>query len=264
MSVKTLLTLQELQALFPSYDFIKITPASLGIQDTTYIVENAKERYILKKYEREIANAAVQERALLKKLKSAGFNTPLFIEKSHAWYLYEKLKGEHTKVVTTAHIQSLARCIAQLHSQTYKMQCSTNFIEKYPLAKMLNFTKSSSFFYYKKLQPLLRYRAKNDGIIHGDIFQDNTVFEGTKIGLFDFIDAGCGAFAFDVGVALLSFNTKKRDPYFINLFLNTYNQNAPKKLDTKTVQKNIQTAARFYALLRINLCKKTHQAKELL
>ena len=54
MGVKTVLGLSELNALFPSYNFIKLTPTESGIIDTTYIVTSNEKSYILKKYERNI------------------------------------------------------------------------------------------------------------------------------------------------------------------------------------------------------------------
>ena len=96
-------------------------------------------------------------------------------------------------------------------------------IQKDEMKKLLSYTKQNFFAYYKKLQYLQNYNSKIDGLIHGDIFKDNTLFDGQKIAVFDFIDSTCGNFGFDVAVCLIGFGAKKNN-YFINLFLKTYNQ----------------------------------------
>ena len=101
-------------------------------------------------------------------------------------------------------------------------------------------------------------------MIHGDIFKDNTIFNGRKIGVIDFIDSSCGTFAFDVAVALVGFDARERDEYFINMFLIAYNQHAPKKLTKKRVKKKMKIASHFYALKRVYNYKNTLRAKELL
>ena len=90
------------------------------------------------------------------------------------------------------------------------------------------------------------------------------MFESKKIGVFDFIDSTCGSFCFDNAVALIGFGTKIDNNYFINLFLRTYNQRAPKKIDKDELINSMKTASSFYALKRIDKFKNTSKAKELI
>ncbi len=257
MGVITHITLEEAKKLFPSFKISSLTPTSSGIIDTTYITDE----FILKKYEREIdVNADIN---LLNSL-SHSLNVPTCIAQNGEWFLYNKLRGFEPKTVKTYHIQALARFLAKFHRQTQKMKCNSIFIENYDLEKILYFTKRNYFFYYKKLQSLQNYKPKNDGFIHGDIFKDNTVFDKDKIGVFDFIDGGCGEFVFDMAVCLVAFDAKKHSSYFINLFLNTYNQRAPKKIKREELIKTMEMASSFYALLRIEKYKNPNKAKELL
>ena len=257
MGVITHITLQEAKTLFPSFSILSLTPTSSGIVDTTYITDE----FILKKYEREIDLNA--DTALLNIL-SLSLNVPTCIAQNGEWFLYKKLKGSTPKTIKTYHIQALARFLAKFHTQTQKMRCNSIFIENYNLQKILNFTKRNYFFCYKKLQSLQNYKPQNDGFIHGDIFKDNTVFDKDKIGVFDFIDGGCGEFVFDMAVCLVAFDAKKHSKYFINLFLNSYNQKAPKKIKMKELIETMEVASAFYALLRIEKYKNPHKAKELL
>jgi len=264
MGVKTPISLDELNKIFPSFGFIRLTPTVSGIIDTTYVVFTETDSYILKRYEREIPTKIAQDIELLDELKSAELNVPTCIDKNSGWYLYEKLRGEQPKVIKTYHIQELARFLAKLHTNTYKMRCNSNIISQDEISKLLKYTKSNFFGYYKKLVFLKDYSSKKDGLIHGDIFKDNTVFNDTKIGVFDFIDSTCGSFAFDVGVILVAFDAASHNHYFINLFVNTYNQSAPKRLNKKEVLKYLHIASSFYALKRINEYKNTKKAKELI
>jgi len=257
MGVITPITLQEAREIFPSFNISTLTPTSTGIMDTTYLTE----QYVLKKYEREIdINADIE---LLKSL-SASLSVGTCLAQNGEWFLYKRLKGSEPKTITSYHIQALARFLAKFHRQTQGMRCTSAFIENYDLKEILHFTKANYYFYFKKLQSLQDYKPKNDGFIHGDIFKDNTVFEKDKIGVFDFIDGGCGEFVFDMAVCLVAFDAKKHSHYFVNLFLNSYNQRAPKKVQKEELLKMMEIASAFYALLRIQKYKNPRKAKELL
>jgi homoserine kinase type II len=263
MGVKTEITLDELNRIFGSYKFTRLIPTSSGIIDTTYIVYSDETGYILKKYERDISECIESDIKLLKKLKDSGLNTPLFIEEKNGWHLYEKLQGSEPKNIKIYHIQAAARFLARFHTLTHKHKCDASVLDKDEIKSLLNYTKSNYFGYYKKLESLRKYTAKNEGLIHGDIFKDNTVFKKDKIGVFDFIDSGCGDFAFDAAVMLIGFDSKNRISY-INLFLNTYNSHAPRKISKNEILLNIKFASKLYALKRVHNHKSTTKAKELL
>ncbi|MFA6192725.1 MAG: phosphotransferase [Sulfurimonas sp.] len=264
MGVKTAITLDELNRLFTSYEFTSLIETTSGIIDTTYIVFTKTTSYILKKYERAISHKIEEDSKLLAELKLFGLNVPNCIESSHNWYLYEKIEGSQPTHIKSYHIQALARFLAKLHQHTYKKESTQSVIDQDEISSHLDYTKANFFSYYKKLQFLKKQNQKNEGVIHGDIFKDNTVFIGTKIGVFDFVDSACGNFAFDAAVALVGFDAKKHKDFFANLFLNTYNQHAPRKLSKKELQESINAACGFYALKRIANFKNTKTAKEIL
>ena len=118
MGVKTVISLDELNKMFPSYNFIRLTPTVSGIIDTTYIAHTKTKEYILKRYERDIEHKIIQDIKLLNKLKSAGLNVPTCIDEKNGWYIYEKLQGEQPNNVKSYHIQALGRfwqrCINRL------------------------------------------------------------------------------------------------------------------------------------------------------
>ncbi|MCF6330010.1 MAG: phosphotransferase [Sulfurimonas sp.] len=264
MGVKTNITLNKLNHLFNNYRFVSLTPTPTGMVDTTFIASTKDKDYILKKYERDISEKIKEDINLLNFLSSHSLNVPRCLDKNGVWYIYEKLSGQTPKVISTYHIQALSRFLAKMHKLTYKKKSCHLFYQNYKVTKLLNKIKIDYFSYYKKLSSLKSYTPKTDGIIHGDIFKDNTVFDAQKIGVFDFIDSGCGSFIFDLAVALIGYGVKKENKYFITLSLNTYNQKAPKKISLDRLMFHISIASKFYALLRIDHYNCTKKAKELL
>ena len=258
MGVKTQITLQKVEELFPEFSFKYLIESSSGVQDTTYI----SDLYIIKKYERKIDKKIAQEIRTLQELRKIGLNVSLFLAESKGWYLYEKLRGESPQSIKFFHIQALARTLSKLHRYTKYDKNRDNFLAQYQIKEYLQGSKKKFYFYYKKMQALENYTMPNDGFIHGDLFRDNTLFENEKIALLDFIDGGNGSFVFDMAVSLLSFNPHKKRS-FLRLFLNTYNQNALKKVSLQELEKNIAIAAKLYGLLRIIDSKNIIRAQEL-
>ena len=264
MGVKSLLNLNELQKLFPSYGFIRLTPTSSGIIDTTYILHTKNNSYILKKYEREIEEKIKLDKKLLKTLKASGLNVPLMLDKKDEWYIYEMLKGKEPSSIKIYHLQELGRFLAKMHLVSSKNSCEIKNDIKTEIKEALAYTKKNYFVYYKKFEFLKDLTLKKEGMIHGDIFKDNTVFDGKKIGVFDFIDATCGSFVFDMAVGLIGFGIKQNNNYAISLFLKTYNQHAMKKINKQILIKNMKYASHFFALKRVYEYKNTNKARELL
>jgi Ser/Thr protein kinase RdoA (MazF antagonist) len=258
MGVKTSITLQEVQKLFPSHTFKTLTPTKNGVIDTTYILDE----FILKRYERDIDTKVQEDTKRLQFLRKSGLNVPLCLAQNNSWFLYEKLKGEVPKHIRLKHIQVLARFMAKMHRVNYKNYAKESFLEQYDLDASLYTLQKSFYFYYKKLASLAHYTQKNDGFIHGDIFKDNTLFYKDKIAVFDFIDGGNGSFVFDIAVALVAFNPHKRQS-FTRAFLNTYNQRSPYKIELKELQKEISSSAKLYSLLRLTSQRNSKRAKKL-
>jgi homoserine kinase type II len=258
MGVKTSISLQEAQTLFPHFSLKNLKETSDGVMDTTYLLDN----YILKHYERNLSTKILTDAKIIDLLYTNGLNTPQLLASNKEWHLYSRLQGSLPKSISYFHIQALARFMAKMHTLTYKKSVKGRFLEEYNLSNILEYCKKEHYFYYKKLQILKHFKLQYDGFIHGDIFKDNTLFHGEQIAVFDFIDGGLGEFSFDIAVALLSFNANKRSSY-TKLFLNTYNQNAPYKVSVRKVEKQIKNAAKLYALLRLDKYKNPKKAKEL-
>ena len=261
--VKTTLSLDEAQTLFKEFSLTRIEATSSGIIDTTYIAHSKQKGFILKKYERDIADLVQEDAKRLQRLHEKGLNVSTLLAQNGKWFLYKRLQGTQPTNINLRHIHSLARFMAKFHQESQFLESKVNFIESCNIKDSLKSIKKEFYFYYKKLQFLQEYSTKTDGFIHGDIFKDNTVFDGHRVGVFDFIDSGCGSFTLDIAVALVAFDGREH-PMYIRAFLNTYNQKAPKKVAYKELKKNMRIASSLYGLLRIQHHKNTKLAKELL
>jgi homoserine kinase type II len=264
MGIKTKISLEELNDIFKGYNFTKLIPTSSGVVDTTYIAHTNNTAYIVKRYERDIEKKVDADKKLLEYLGAKNLEVSQHIKEQKKWHLYKKLNGTQPTHIRSFHISSLARFMASMHLLTYKQTNGYIFLDAYNTKKYLKYLKSNFFLYYKKLSFLKHYKQRCDGIIHGDIFKDNTLFDGLKIAVFDFIDAGCGSFVFDIAVALVGFGVSEKKSFYIELFLNTYNQKSVKKISKDELLKEMKNASAFYALLRIQNHKNTKKAKELI
>lgn len=248
MGVKTQIDLDGLNGIFTNHHFTKLLPTKNGIMDTTYIVYEGKNSYILKHYERDDVKKVDLDTDVLKMLKGGGLNVPTLLESKDGWYIYERLRGAMPKQTQLYHIKVLADFLSQMHNATSQKSIGVDFVKKNEIEMMLNVLKRNNFYKYKKFEPLRYMQTTKDGIIHGDIFKDNTVFDANKLGVFDFSDSGDGNFAFDAGITLFGFDVKQR--FFMKMFLDVYNQKAVKKLKLEELVYSVELAERFYGLKR--------------
>jgi len=238
VGIKTKLSLDEAQKLFEGIEHL--IPTTSGVMDTTYL----SSKYVLKKYEREVDVLADAKN--LAQMHQAGLHVPCYLQTNSGWHLYTRLEGSMPSHVQHYHIQSLARFLSKLHTLKIKSECE--YFQSYDIPSKLQFVKKNFFLYYKKLEHLGGVTLPCEGFIHGDLFKDNALFDGRKIAVIDFIDSGCGSFAFDCAVALIGFDSRKLHK---KLFVRTYNQHAKRKLKADELESMMVVAKHFFALLRI-------------
>ena len=68
-----------MQRLFTSYQIIELIPTGCGVADTTYLANSKTDKYILKRYERDIDDKIIQDIKFLNILKSHNLNTPVML-----------------------------------------------------------------------------------------------------------------------------------------------------------------------------------------
>ena len=247
MGVKTPLRLEEANALFDGYQFESIHSTNNGITDTTYIVHDKEKSYILKKYEEASQRAIEEEQLLLEKLKQHRLNTPSCLASNGEWHLYTLLDGDILTTIQMKHLQQLARTMAKMHHATKMMKSSQVVLRPDAMAHGLRALKKRHFALYKRLSRIPCDELRSDGVIHGDLFLDNVLFDGERIGVIDFIAAGQGSFAFDLGVATLIWALRGNSDARLRFLLKTY-KHAPKRISLAELCISIQLAAKFYTL----------------
>lgn len=257
MGVFRHLTLKEAQNLFESYSINSLHPTSDGVIDTTYISDN----YILKYYERDIDKEIALDTQRLDMMREVNLSVTECKASKEGWYLYTKLKGVHLKEINASHIRLLTHFVAKMHQ--LPLPYADNFMAQYDTKALLNTLKPLNFYFYKKMQHLTNYKQRCDGFIHGDIFIDNALFDENHLSLFDFIDGGCGSFAFELAVIDMAFNPQKKIT-LTKLLLNSYNQHTRKKVTLKALKEEQKKASTLYALLRVKRDGNLKRAKELL
>lgn len=248
MGIKTTLSLEEANALFSDYTFETITPTSDGIIDTTYIVSDHTQSYVLKRFEEATASQISTQQLLLTRLQQCHISVPALLASSSKWHLYTLLQGRSIGTLNLFQLQKLGQTIAKMHLCTLPMKNYSALFEHKTISNHLSILKHVAFSDYKKLSYLKEIDLKDDGLIHGDLFADNLLFEHSHLAIIDFIDAGRGSFLFDLAVAAVA---NVSTPAGLNLLLRSYNQQAPQKISYRELIETMQTAADFYTLKRL-------------
>ena len=251
MGVKTKLTLTQAQKLFPKKAFTNIEATKYGVIDTTYIARTKDDAFILKKYERASTAQIKDEQKLLEQLHKNSLPVPKPLESSQQWYLFTLLKGEIPHKISLQQLRSVGRFLAKFHSAVFKQSHSFTPFQRENYQKALSKLRKTNLYYSKRVAALNNFPTNHDGIIHGDLFCDNAKFDQAHLGVFDFIEAGNGSYAFDVGVVAMSWVAKKRlSRLQLDTLLKAYNQKIKKKITMHELLTMIEYAALVYSLKR--------------
>jgi homoserine kinase type II len=148
--------------------------------------------------------------------------------------LYERVRGESlcTAQVTPAHVRTLGKALAEVHLAALPgLIVPEGRFGAFDLEKRLDLVLSAgrpelepdATSLKEKLPELVARRDPNlpRGLIHGDLFRDNVLFEGNRLGaLLDFESACSGPFAYDLAVTALAwcYGSDFRDDCLLALF----------------------------------------------
>jgi homoserine kinase type II len=194
-----------------------------GIENTNYIIsltkENATADYILTLFEKLSHADVIFYMELLKLLSKNGLPTPRPISKPDSSQPYQilmdkpaliltKLPGSHPTNPTQEQCHAIGQALARQHAVTINMKHDG----KHSLPEMLKAGLALSLpniddqhLLNAELangQELLRRGDLPSGLIHGDLFRDNALFDGnTLTGLLDYYSATTGPLLLDVAIA---------------------------------------------------------------
>ncbi len=199
MGVKTVLTHKDLE---PFLHVTKLDKTQSGITDTVYIADDT---YIVKIFEKAGAARVQAEIDLLRHcrhLNVAKVIKHCIIRQKQA-LIFQKCPGHVVTEVKNTHIKQIGRFLKALHQKTQGMHSSNAAVfDRQHVESVIYQTEKSEFIQaFKKLT----ITPGRDGIIHGDLFVDNAVFEDDRLGcVYDFTQSCSGDFLFDLAVAALS------------------------------------------------------------
>lgn len=249
MSVFTTLTLQEVQVWSQDFSIGKIAELkgiAAGITNTNYFVITDEARYVLTIFESNSLEELPYFVALMTHLAKHGIPCPAPIADKHGVdlrvikdkpaLLVSCLQGADVKDPDETQCAQVGRVLAQMHLAGESFtQASTNQRDaEWRLNTAAQVMDKLSSADQALLNQVLAFQASLDlnglpkGVIHGDLFRDNVLFDGPKLGGFiDFYYACNDVLAYDVAIAVNDWcltETGAFDEPRLNAFMQAYTE----------------------------------------
>ena len=227
MSVFTSVSDAELSAWLSRYrigTLVEYAGIAAGIENTNYFLTTSGGRYVLTLFERLTREALGYYLHLMAHLAHCGIPCPAPIADGDDELLgtlngrpaaiVTRLGGHSIAAPTAAHCASLGATLAAMHvaGQSYEQHLDNPRGARWwrataPLL-MPRLTPDDQALLQEELrfQALYRLEDAPHGVVHGDLFRDNVLFDGDAAdlrisGVLDFYFAGSDALLFDLAVA---------------------------------------------------------------
>lgn len=219
MGVKTAITLEEVSNLLSC---TILTPTEHGVSDSVYLTDQG----VLKLFESASTDAILEERNLLLNLTMfpvTKHSSDIFFLQEKPCVLYTKLNGQSLKHADDNHIVQIARFMREFHTCSAGLtSANTPLFDPSRLQSLIDQTQ---YLPFQKIFDSIDLQLARDGVIHGDLFLDNALFENGELsGVFDFIEACEGDFLFDLAVVAISWCLDgENDHAKVALLLTHYN-----------------------------------------
>ncbi len=247
MSVFTTLTLSEVQndlRDFPIGEITELKGIAAGITNTNYFVITSQARYVLTIFEQNTFDELPYFVDLMTHLATHDIPCPAPIKDAHGVdlrmikdkpaLLISCLRGRDTQTPTADQCAQVGRALAQMHlagasfqqtssnqrDATWRTQTAAKVVNKLSAADQHLLNQVLAF------QAQLNLDALPKGVIHGDLFRDNVLFDGETLGGFiDFYYACHDVLAYDVAIAVNDWcltETGDFDDQRLNAFMQAY------------------------------------------
>ena len=243
--------------------------AAGGIENTNYFADTDQGQYVLTLFERLTFEQLPFYLHLMKHLATRGIPVPDPVEDSKGNILH-RLKGKPAAVVNklrghselapgAAHCTGVGDMLARMHlagldysRQQPNLRCLNWWNETVPVVlPHLTLDQRSLILgelaYQNHIAASSCYQSLPRGVVHGDLFRDNVMFEnGQLTGFFDFYFAGCDTFLFDIGICLndwcIDLDSGKLDTVRADAFMAAYQKVRPLTLQERTLLPALQRA----------------------
>lgn len=225
MSVFTSVSIQQLQAWLQGYEIgelIEIKGISSGITNTNYFVTTTQNRYVLTLFEHNTMEELPYFIDLMSHLSTHGVPCPqpicnqsgvsLHMLNGKPAVLISCLKGRDIEVPNVTHCAEVGTVLATMHiagesfaNQNHRNPRDADWRVKTAQMVLPHLSQDDQ----QLLEATLAFQATLDtaqlpkGVIHADLFRDNVLFDGDKIGgLIDFYYACHDVLAYDLAIAV--------------------------------------------------------------
>ncbi len=233
MSVYTELTTQHIESILADYSLGKLksfTGIAAGIENSNFFIEmQSGERYVLTIFERLAGDELPYFMRLMKHLATHGLKSPDVQVRKNDSLIFDFeaedgvkqgcivscLTGETLDFLNEAQLRSSGEALATLHlagsSFDEHRENPTGFawLEENIKHMQADVEKTYGADALALLNDELTYQKQQQfeglpsGVIHGDLFCDNILFEGDKVsGVIDFYYAHDAAYAMDIAIAI--------------------------------------------------------------
>lgn len=266
---------EEILKLYGRSKVVKCTPLSLGISNSNYRVDLPNETVLLKISNDKNQQQLADEQAILVYLKECGYPyslKPFPLTNGELIYKYGQYFGVLYPFVqgippgpSDYTCQEVGRAIAELHSikhdpaQLKKLRRheSVGFGPKEILDYIASPTCPADFkegfehLFSDRLDGFMKADFQT-GIIHGDLYYDNTLFDHNKIStVLDFEQAGIGEYVLDLGISISGTCLEKG--MIITPLVNSYLMGYESVRPLSNVEKKFLDEAIILGLLSISL-----------
>jgi len=222
------LDLEDTIARYDVGDLVRYWPAANGIENSNYFVrtvlDGREHDYVLTILEQPsnagrayvpLLDLCVEAGLPVAKIMKSANGEPFQTYNGKSVLLSQRLPGQHVYNPTQAQIRSLARFIARLHLATHKWDFPVppyprdeNWLEHHSTLCLGYLPFQSANLLTDSIREVVSLLRRHDtqalpaGIIHGDLFRDNVLFNAHGLsGVLDFHHAARGYLIYDLAVA---------------------------------------------------------------
>lgn len=249
MSVFTTVTVQQLQDWLQDYaigELLELKGISSGITNTNYFVTTTQDRFVLTLFEHNTIDELPYFIDLMSHLATHDVPCPkpvhsksgisLHMLNGKPAVLISCLKGQDISVPNATHCAEVGAVLAKMHVAGQSFAAYQNHRNPRDAAWRIRTAEKVLPHLSAEDQQLLRatldFQAAFDhaqlpqGVIHADLFRDNVLFDGDKIGgLIDFYYACHDVLAYDLAIAVNDWCVKSDgslDEIRLNAMLQAY------------------------------------------
>ncbi len=244
--------LEKIKEILENYkidDVIKIQRMPHGFANRNYKLATSKSNFLFRINVQQDLSSIKYELKVLNELKTIDFPTAYPILRKDGKYItelgvenviiYDFVEGEIPRInektvkeiaVASAKLNSLSNWQQFERKNTINIDNCFDLIGKFDSAK---YKYPKIFEYFTEQTEFLEKYVRSTvprGLIHADIFPDNTIFNGDKLAaIIDFEDVCTDDLIFEIGMAINGFcfiNNELND-LFLEIFISNYNKVRP-------------------------------------